>query len=318
MKRKRFIKVHLDDEKITEEKEFTVDEAEHGKRVDVFLTEQNPDFTRSHLQKLISEGLILVRDKSVKANYKLKEGDKIVFKIPEPEKLEVLSENIPIEILYEDKDLIVVHKAQGMVVHPAPGNYSGTLVNALLYHCKDLSGINGVLRPGIVHRLDKDTSGVMVAAKNDKAHLSLATQIKDRTANRKYYALVHGNVAEPAGVINAPLGRNPKERIKMAVSTINSKDATTRYHVLERFGEYTLIECKLETGRTHQIRVHMAYLNHAVVGDPLYGPKKVHFKLKGQLLHAYLLGFEHPSTGEYMEFKAERPQYFEKVLRNLR
>lgn len=310
--------MHLEDEKIAAEKYYEIEASQAGKRIDIFLTEQNPDFTRSHVQKIIGEDLVWVNDSIIKANYKLKNRDNVIFRIPEPEELEILPENIPLDIMYEDGDVIVVNKPQGMVVHPAIGNYSGTLVNALLAHCKDLSGINGVLRPGIVHRLDKDTSGVIMAAKSDQAHLSLAQQIKDRSVNRRYYALVHGNIPEPAGIIDAPIGRDPKDRKKMAVVTTNSKSAITRYEVVERFGEYTLVECKLETGRTHQIRVHMAYLHHPVVGDPVYGPKKPHFKLEGQLLHAFLLGFKHPRSGEDVEFKADRPELFEKILRKLR
>lgn len=309
--------MYLEDEQIAGEKEYIVEEEQVGSRVDVFLTEQNSELTRSYVQKLISEGSVFANGATVKANYKVKQGDSILFRIPEPEELKILPEAIKLEIVYEDKDVVVVNKPQGMVVHPAPGNYTGTLVNALMSHCQDLSGINGVLRPGIVHRLDKDTSGVIMVAKNDQAHLSLAEQIKDRTVTRCYSALVHGNIPEPAGIINAPIGRDPKDRIKMAVITTNSKSATTRYEVLERFGEYTLVECKLETGRTHQIRVHMAYLGHAVVGDPVYGPKKSHFNLDGQLLHAFLLGFKHPRTGEYMEFKVDRPKKFEKILNKL-
>ncbi len=309
--------MYLEDEQIAEEREYTVEGEQVGSRIDIFLAEQNSELTRSHVQKLVSEGCLFVNGAIVKANYKLKQGDSILFRIPEPEELKILPEAIKLEIVYEDKDVVVINKPSGMVVHPAIGNYTGTLVNALMAHCKDLSGINGVMRPGIVHRLDKDTSGVIMVAKNDQAHLSLATQIKDRTVTRRYSALVHGNISEPAGVINAPIGRDIKDRKRMAVITTNSKPATTRYDVLERFGEYTLVECKLETGRTHQIRVHMAYLNHAVVGDPVYGPRKTHFNLTGQLLHASVLGFNHPRTGEYLEFKVDRPGKFEKILRKL-
>jgi len=301
-----------------EELVFTVPGEAAGTRVDIFLSRANPQLTRSYLQKLIGEGLVTVNDREVKANYKLKVHDSIALLLPEPEELKVEPENIPLDVLYEDADVIVVNKPRGMVVHPAAGNYTGTLVNALLGQCRDLSGINGIMRPGIVHRLDKDTSGVIMAAKNDRAHLSLARQIKDRTVTRRYLALVHGNLPEPAGLVDAPIGRDPKDRQRMAVVTKNGKPAVTRYQVLERFGDYTLVECKLETGRTHQIRVHLAYLGHPVVGDPKYGPKKAHFGLDGQALHAAVLGFRHPSTGEYLEFRAPVPEEMERVLRVLR
>lgn len=291
---------------------------EGGRRLDVFLTEMNEELTRSHVQKLVDEGRALVNGVQAKANYRLKSGDRVSFAVPEPADLEVLGEDIPLDILYEDSDLIVINKPRGLVVHPAPGNTTGTLVNALLFHCRDLSGINGVLRPGIVHRLDKDTSGVLVAAKNDLAHVSLARQIKERTVNRKYVALVHGLIKEPDGLVDAPIGRDPEERKKMAVVLKNSKPALTKYRVLERFRDYTLVECKLETGRTHQIRVHMAFLGHPVVGDPKYGPRKPHFNLEGQALHAGLLGFAHPRTGEYLEFTAPIPEPMAGIIRQLR
>lgn len=292
--------------------------AEHrGKRLDVFLAEELPELTRSHIQKLVGDGLVTVNCRPAKASYKVQLGDAIEVAVPEPEGLDVAAENIPLDILYEDRDVIVVNKPQGMVVHPAAGNYTGTLVNALLGHCTDLSGINGVLRPGIVHRIDKDTSGAIMAAKNDEAHLSLASQIKDHAVVRKYIALVHGIISEPAGVIDAPIGRDPRERKRMAVVTQNCKSAVTRYRVLERFAGYTLVECRLETGRTHQIRVHMAYLGHPVVGDPVYGPRKNPFALAGQALHAALLGFNHPRTGEYLEFAAPLPDYFRHLIDDL-
>lgn len=296
---------------------FQVESGLAGKRLDVFLTGEVPEMTRSHIQKLIDEGRVTVNGMAAKANAKLKPGDEVVFVIPEPEELKVEGEEIPLDILYEDSDLIVINKPRGMVVHPAPGNTSGTLVNALLFHCKDLSGINGVMRPGIVHRLDKDTSGVMMAAKNDLAHLSLAGQIKDREVTRRYTALVHGNIQEPGGVVEAPIGRDPQDRKKMAVVLKNSKPALTRYTVLERFGDYTLVECKLETGRTHQIRVHLAYLGHPVVGDPKYGTRKAHFGLQGQALHAGVLGFRHPRTGDYLEFSAPVPEPMAGIIKKL-
>lgn len=300
------------------EEEYTVDDANHRTRLDVFVTAENLALTRTHVQKLIEEGYALVNGQPGKCNTKLKAGDTVKFTLPPATELLVEGEEIPLEILYEDSDLIVVNKPQGMVVHPAPGNTHGTLVNALLFHCHDLSGINGVMRPGIVHRLDKDTSGVIMAAKSEFAHLSLAGQIKDRTVTRRYVALVHGNVPEPAGVVDAPIGRDALDRKKMAVTTKNSKNAVTRYTVLDRYRDYTLVECKLETGRTHQIRVHMAYLGHPVVGDPKYGTKKAHFGLQGQALHAAILGFTHPRTGEYLEFSAPIPQPMAGVISKLR
>lgn len=298
--------------------EYTVEQEETGTRIDVLVAGLDEELTRARVQKLIEQGEVTVNDGPVKANYKVREGDVVVVRFPEPENVEIRPENIPLNIVYEDSDLLVINKPQGMVVHPAAGNYSGTLVNALLGHCKDLSGINGVIRPGIVHRIDKDTSGLLVVAKNDKAHLSLAEQIKEHIVARKYIALVHGNIPEPRGVVDAPIGRDPRDRKKMAVITRNSKNAVTRYVVMERFGDYTLVECALETGRTHQIRVHMTYLGHPVAGDPVYGPRKNPLNLDGQALHAFLLGFDHPSTGKYMEFKADLPPYFETLLKELR
>lgn len=298
--------------------EYTVEQEETGIRIDVLVAGLDEELTRARVQKLIEQGEVNVNNGPVKANYKVREGDFVVVRFPEPENLEIRAENIPLDIIYEDSDLLVINKPQGMVVHPAAGNYSGTLVNALLAHCHDLSGINGVIRPGIVHRIDKDTSGLLVVAKNDKAHLSLAEQIKEHTVARKYIALVHGNISEPRGVVDAPIGRCPRDRKKMAVVTRNSKNAVTRYVVMERFGDYTLAECSLETGRTHQIRVHMTYIGHPVVGDPVYGPRKNPLNLDGQALHACLLGFDHPSTGKYMEFKADLPPYFDKLLTELR
>ncbi|EMT38867.1 23S rRNA pseudouridine1911/1915/1917 synthase [Thermoanaerobacter thermohydrosulfuricus] len=289
---------------------------DEGKRIDVFLAAEL-DYTRSYIKKLIVDGLVFVNGKTVKPSYKVKENDEVVVNIPEVEKIDVMPENIPLDILYEDDDIIVISKPQGMVVHPAPGNYSGTLVNALLYHCKNLSGINGILRPGIVHRLDKDTSGVMVVAKNDKAHISLSNQIKERSVFKKYVAIVEGVIKDEAGEIEAPIGRHPVDRKKMAVIE-DGRYALTLYKVLERFKENTLVEAVIKTGRTHQIRVHMAYIGHPVVGDPVYGFKKQKFKLEGQALHSRVLGFMHPTKGVYMEFEAPLPEYFVRLIEILR
>ncbi|HAA64734.1 MAG TPA: RNA pseudouridine synthase [Thermoanaerobacter sp.] len=289
---------------------------DEGKRIDVFLAAEL-DYTRSYIKKLIVDGLVFVNGKTVKPSYKVKENDEVVVNIPEVEKIDVMPENIPLDILYEDDDIIVISKPQGMVVHPAPGNYSGTLVNALLYHCKNLSGINGILRPGIVHRLDKDTSGVMVVAKNDKAHISLSNQIKERSVFKKYVAIVEGVIKDEEGKIEAPIGRHPVDRKKMAVIE-DGRYALTLYKVLERFKENTLVEAVIKTGRTHQIRVHMAYIGHPVVGDHVYGFKKQKFKLEGQALHSRVLGFIHPTKGVYMEFEAPLPEYFKKLIEILR
>lgn len=297
--------------------EYIVSEEEANTRLDVFLTKQRPELSRSHMQNLIEEGLTTVNQKKSKSNYKIREGDKITVEIPVPVVPDIVPQDIPLDVLYQDEHLIVINKPRGMVVHPAAGNYEGTMVNALLEYCDDLSGINGVMRPGIVHRIDKDTSGVIMAAKSDQAHLSLAKQIKDRTVTRKYIALVHGNIMEERGIIDAAIGRHSSDRKKMTVDVYNGKEAITTFRVLERFGEYTLVEAKLKTGRTHQIRVHMAYIGHPIVGDPKYGPKKRHFDLDGQFLHAQVLGFEHPVTGEYMEFSAPLPQVLNDVLDRL-
>lgn len=291
---------------------------EQNSRIDSYLAGRLPDLSRTYVQKLLDEGRILVNGEKVKANYRIQLDDRIEVRLPPARELKVEPEPIPLDIVYEDSDLIVVNKPQGMVVHPASGNYSGTLVNALLYHCRDLSGINGVLRPGIVHRLDKDTSGLIVAAKNDRAHLHLAEQMKKHTIRREYVALVHNRIAEAAGEIEAPIGRDPGNRKRMAVVERNAKAAVTYYRVIERFADYTLIRCKLKTGRTHQIRVHMAFAGHPVVGDTVYGLKKPHFGLTGQALHAEILGFEHPATGTYMEFQSPWPEYFVRILDKLR
>ena len=296
--------------------EFTADR--DGERLDVFLARMDETLSRSRVQRLIADGHVMVDGKTPKASQRLSEGATVAVEMPEPEATDILPEKIPLDILYEDEDVIVVNKARGMVVHPAAGVSSGTLVNALLAHCKDLSGINGALRPGIVHRLDKDTSGVMIAAKNDTAHRSLAEQIQEKTAKRVYWAILTGNIREEEGVIHGAIGRNPKDRQKMAVVRENGKDATTNFRVLERFGAYTLAECRLMTGRTHQIRVHMAYIGHPVVGDPKYGAKKCPFSIEGQALHSKTLMFTHPRTGERMEFEAPLPEDMQIILDELR
>ena len=297
----------------------TVSPEEAGVRIDKYLAEQLPDITRSYLQKLLKDGSVQMNGKSVKTSTKTAAGAVIELTIPEPEEPEILPEDIPLDILYEDSDVILINKPKDMVVHPAAGHYTGTLVNALMYHCKgDLSGINGVLRPGIVHRIDKDTTGVLIVCKNDKAHNALAEQLKEHSITRKYRAIVCGNLKEDEGTVDAPLGRHPQDRKKMAIVRTGGKRAVTHYRVLERFGNYTYIECQLETGRTHQIRVHMASLGHPLLGDEVYGRVKSPFKLEGQILHAMVLGFIHPTTGEYMEFEAPLPEYFEKLLEKLR
>ena len=297
---------------------FQVSECEKGERIDVLLANSMKDISRSNIQRLVTNGQVTVNDKVVKTNYKVKIHDQIVVNIPEPTSLELMAEDIPLDVVYEDDDIIVINKSRGMVVHPATGNYSGTLVNALLEHCDDLSGINGVARPGIVHRLDKDTSGVMIAAKTDRAHVGLAEQIKEHTASRRYLTIVHGNIKEEQGVIKGPIGRHPSDRKKMAVTFVNSKEATTNFRIIERFGAYTLVECKLLTGRTHQIRVHMAYIGHQVVGDPKYGPERGHFSIVGQALHSAELTINHPVTGKNMVFTAPLPEDMETILAELR
>ncbi len=297
----------------------TVKSNDTGKRLDVFLAEGLSDLTRSRIQKLIEEENIKVNEKTVRSNYKLRDRDEISIEIPDAKETELEAEEIPLDIVYEDDCMLVVNKPQGMVVHPAAGNYSGTLVNALMAHCGDrLSGINGEIRPGILHRIDKDTSGLLMVAKNDKAHLGLSEQIKEHSLTREYLALVHGRIKEDNGTIDAPIGRDEKNRKKMTITQKNSKNAVTHFFVLERFDKYTFIRCRLETGRTHQIRVHMSKGGHPIVGDPLYGVKKEEFKLNGQLLHAHMIGYIHPETGEYMEFSCELPEYFEGVLEKLR
>ena len=298
-----------------EEKTLWVSEKDEGKRLDVFLTEAM-DISRSFATQLIADKHVHIGDKKVKPSYRMSRGDTVVVAWEAQEELRAVPQDIPLDIIYEDAHIIVINKPRGMVVHPAPGNPDGTLVNALLYHCQgELSGINGIIRPGIVHRLDKDTSGVMVAAKSDEAHRGLAAQIKAHTAHRTYWALVHGNIVEEKGVVEAPIGRHPKDRIKMAVTFKGGRDAITHFTVIKRYGDLTWVECKLETGRTHQIRVHMAYIHHPVVNDPLYGYKKDDFPIDGQALHSHALDLVHPITGEAMHFEAATPQDFLNCLK---
>ena len=303
----------------TERIEITNEET--GMRIDAFLSSCYADLSRSYLQKLIKDGAVTVETesgkKTVKPGYALSEGECIVLDFPEKVPLSVAPENIPLDIVYEDSDVILVNKPKGMVVHPAAGHFSGTLVNALLYHCKDLSGINGVLRPGIVHRIDMDTTGIVIACKNDEAHRKIAEQFAEHSNTRLYRAIVRGNVKEDEGTVSAPIGRDKRDRKKMAVDP-NGKPAITHFKVLERFREYTYMEFRLETGRTHQIRVHMAHMMHPLLGDTVYSQGKSPFKTEGQVLHAAVLGFVHPTTGEYMEFERENPPYFEKILNALR
>lgn len=298
--------------------EFIVEEDRKGTRLDVVLSLVIEEASRSHLQKLIDIGRVEVNGKiGISKKYKVKTGDSIKVTIPEPVHLNVMPEDIPIDIVYEDEDVLVVNKPKGMVVHPAAGNYTGTLVNAILYHCKTLSSINGIIRPGIVHRIDKDTSGLLMIAKNDMAHRGLAEQLAAHSITRAYRAVVYHNFQEDTGTVNAPIGRDPKNRMKMAVTKLNSKEAITHYKVLQRFGSFTYIEARLETGRTHQIRVHMAHINHPLLGDAVYGPKKVVLGVESQMLHAKLLGFHHPTTGEYLEFESPLPQEFINVIKKL-
>lgn len=291
--------------------------ADDNLRIDKFLADKMEGITRSRIQKLIEEGNITVDGKGVKTNHKLKVGEKVEVTVPEAQQTDIVAEKIPLDIVYEDAHLLVVNKPQNMVVHPAAGNYEGTLVNALLHHCGDsLSGINGVIRPGIVHRIDKDTSGLLLVAKDDVTHNGLAAQIKEHSLTRKYIALVHGGFKQDQGTVDAPIGRHPTDRKRMCITEKNSKNAVTHYRVLQRFGEYSLVECKLETGRTHQIRVHMASIGHPVMGDKTYGVKKEKYNLSGQLLHAKIIGFVHPITKEYMEFETEIPERFNKFLKD--
>ena len=308
---------HFEDGALGEQEKLIITENEAGQRADVGLASML-ELTRSNMQKLLDEGRAVRGSKVLKSNYKLKLGEEITVTLPEPQPLDVQPENIPLDIIYEDEDVVVVNKARGMVVHPAAGNYTGTLVNALLYHCKNLSGINGVIRPGIVHRLDKDTSGIMICAKNDAAHVSLSQQIQAKTAKRTYLAVVRGNIKTDSGIIETQIARDKNDRKKMAVVKEGGRDAVTEYEVLERFGKYTIVRCKLRTGRTHQIRVHMEYLGYPLVGDPKYSPMKTPFSIKGQALHSQTLEFTHPRTGERLHFEAPLPEDMHKIVTRLR
>ncbi|WP_066318286.1 RluA family pseudouridine synthase [Bacillus sp. FJAT-29814] len=294
----------------------TILEQQKGDRIDKVLSGLNEEWSRTQVQQWIKDGHVLVNGQNVKTNYKCNYNDEIEIHIPDPEELDVVPEEMDLDIYYEDRDVLVVNKPKGMVVHPAPGHMTGTLVNGLMAHCKDLSGINGVLRPGIVHRIDKDTSGLLMVAKNDMAHESLVNQLVHKTVTRKYKAVVHGVIPHDVGTIDAPLGRDQKDRQSMAVVD-NGKHAVTHFRVLERFKDFTFVECQLETGRTHQIRVHMKYIGYPLAGDPKYGPKKT-IDFNGQVLHAGVLGFTHPRTAEYLEFEAPLPSDYEQLLKQLR
>lgn len=299
---------------------FQVTEEGKDSRLDAYLGRQLEDLSRSYIQKVLKNGGVLVNGKAVKSSYKVTVGDQIEIEVPEAVEPEITAEEMPLDILYEDQDIILINKPKGMVVHPAAGHYSGTLVNGLMAHCKDdLSGINGVMRPGIVHRIDMDTTGVLIVCKNDVSHRCIADQLKAHSITRKYYAIVHGVIREEEGTIDAPIGRHPVDRKKMCINEKNGKEAVTHYRVLKRFERYTYVECQLETGRTHQIRVHMASIHHPLLGDNVYGPAKCPFPdLEGQTLHAGVLGIIHPRTGEYMEFSAPLPDYFQKLLLKLK
>ena len=298
--------------------EIDVLESQSGIRIDKFLSDELPEMSRSYIQKLIKEDQVTVNGKIVKANYKLSADDFVVVCQPELKEPDILAEDIPLDILYEDEDFLVINKPKGMVVHPSAGHYSGTLVNALMYYCKDdLSGINGVMRPGIVHRIDMDTTGSLLVCKNDFSHQHIAQQLKEHSIRRVYHAIVHGVIEEEEGTVDAPIGRHPIERKKMSINNKNGKEAVTHYKVIQRFKNYTYIQCQLETGRTHQIRVHMASIKHPLLGDQVYGPQKNPFKLQGQTLHAKIIGITHPRTNEYIEADAPLPEYFQKLLKKL-
>lgn len=293
----------------------SIDSETSGERLDKLLSDLLCDYSRSFVQNLVASGLVTCNGKAVNKSFRPKNGDVIAFSVPEPKELSLEPQDIPLDIVYEDSDLLVVNKPRGMVVHPAPGNYDSTLVNALLWHCKgNLSGINGVIRPGIVHRIDKDTSGLLLVAKNDAAHVSLSSQISAHSLDREYRAVVHGHLKEPEGTVDAPIGRSSNDRKKMCVTNQNSKNAVTHYRVIEEYKDFSFVALKLETGRTHQIRVHMAHLGHPVAGDYVYGPKNGVSFLNGQCLHAGIIGFEHPSTGERIKLEASLPDYFNDFL----
>ncbi len=298
--------------------EFKIEEALAGERIDKFLSDSLPDVSRSYIQKLIKDGQVTVNQKTVKSNYKLNAGDLLSMEEPELQEPDIEAEDIPLDILYEDSDLLIINKPKGMVVHPSAGHYSGTLVNALMHYCKeDLSGINGVLRPGIVHRIDMDTTGSLLVCKNDFTHNHIAEQLKVHSITRVYHAIVHGVIKDDEGTINAPIGRHPIDRKKMSINHKNGKEAVTHYKVLKRFKNFTYIECRLETGRTHQIRVHMSSIGHPLLGDSVYGPAKSPYKLQGQTLHAKTIGIIHPRTEEYVEVNAPLPEYFSNLLKKL-
>lgn len=307
----------ITDRNTEEIEKVVVAEADAGQRADIYLAVQL-GVSRSNMQKLLDEGRVSRGMKVLKANYKVRPGEELTIAIPEPEPLEVQPEDIPLDIIFEDEDVVVVNKPRGMVVHPAPGNYTGTLVNALLYHCKNLSGINSVIRPGIVHRLDKDTSGIMIVAKNDAAHISLSEQIQTKSAHRSYFAIVRGNIKTDSGTVATQIARDKNDRKKMTVVKEGGRDAVTDYEVLERFGRFSVVRCQLRTGRTHQIRVHMEYLGYPLVGDPKYSPMKVPFAINGQALHSQELEFTHPRTGERLRFEAPLPEDMQKIITRLR
>ena len=293
-----------------------IDETDAGTRIDRYLTGQLEDISRSHIQKLLERGEIRVNNQQIKPNYKLKAGDEvIIIADTAPQPVDIVPQDIPLDIIYEDDDLLIINKPKGMVVHPAAGHWDGTLVNAIMFHCGDrLSGINGELRPGIVHRIDKDTTGSLVVCKNDQAHIAIAEQIAVHSIRRVYEGIIHGSLPQQSGTVDAPIGRDPKNRKRMAVEKVHGKQAITHYTVLKSFANYSYVRFELETGRTHQIRVHMAHLGHPLLGDEVYGPKKCPFKLQGQTLHAKVIGLVHPSTGEYVEWEAPLPEYFTRLI----